>query len=165
MKKLAYLNTILLLCFCSLVHAQKKGRTSEKTNSTEIAMDGLKLRNIGPAFLSGRIADIAIHPKDQNVWYVAVASGGIWKTVNAGTTWTPLFDEEASYSTGCITIDPNNPSTIWVGTGENVGGRHIGYGDGVYRSKDGGSSWENMGLKNSQHISEIIVHPSNPDIV
>lgn len=126
---------------------------------------GLEFRNIGPAFMSGRIADIAIHPENESVWYVAVGSGGVWKTTNAGTTWTPLFDEQPVYSTGCITIDPNNPHTIWVGTGENVGGRHVGFGDGIYRSRDGGKTWKNMGLKNSEHISKIIVHPDNSDVI
>jgi photosystem II stability/assembly factor-like uncharacterized protein len=126
---------------------------------------GLELRNIGPAFASGRIADIAIHPDNENCWYVAVGSGGVWKTMNSGVTWTPLFDKENSYSTGCVTIDPSNPSTVWVGTGENVGGRHVGFGDGVYKSMDGGKTWKNMGLKNSEHISRIVVHPSNSQVV
>jgi photosystem II stability/assembly factor-like uncharacterized protein len=132
---------------------------------TSRAFDGLKLRAIGPALMSGRIADVAIDPAHPSTWYVAVGSGGVWKTVNAGTTWTPLFDKEASYSIGCVTIDPSNPNVIWVGTGENVGGRHVGYGDGVYRSRDGGASWENLGLKDSQHVSKILVHPKNPDVV
>lgn len=126
---------------------------------------GLKFRSIGPASMSGRIADIAIHPDDDNIWYVAVGSGGVWKTTNAGVTWTPVFDEQSSYSIGCITLDPQNPNTVWVGTGENVGGRHVGYGDGIYRSDDGGKSWKNMGLKNSEHISKIIVHPDHSDII
>jgi len=126
---------------------------------------GLELRNIGPAFSSGRIADIAIHPEDENCWYVAVGSGGVWKTENSGITWTPLFDSQNSYSIGCVTIDPVNPNTVWVGTGENVGGRHVGFGDGVYKSMDGGKSWRNMGLGRSEHISKILVHPGNPDIV
>ncbi len=125
----------------------------------------LKFRNIGPAITSGRIADIAIHPDNQNVMYVAVGSGNVWKTVNAGTTYEPIFDNEGSYSIGCITIDPNNPHTIWVGTGENVGGRHVGYGDGIYKSDDDGQSWVNMGLKESEHISRILVHPTNSDII
>ncbi|KAA3610737.1 MAG: glycosyl hydrolase [Calditrichaeota bacterium] len=137
----------------------------DKSILNEQTFSGLKLRGIGPAFTSGRIADIAIHPDDPNLWYVAVGSGGVWKTRNAGTTWQPIFDDQPSYSIGCITIDPNNPSIIWVGTGENVGGRHVGYGDGVYRSLDGGGSWENMGLKKSEHISKIIVHPENSDII
>ena len=126
---------------------------------------GLEFRSLGPALTSGRIADIAIHPNDENVWYVAVGSGGVWKTANAGTTWTPLFDKQPSYSIGCVTIDPNNPSTIWVGTGENVGGRHVGFGDGIYVSHDEGKKWKNMGLKDSEHISKIIVHPENSDVI
>lgn len=125
----------------------------------------LKLRNIGPAFTSGRIADIAIDPTNDSIWYVAVGSGGVWKTENAGTTWESIFDGQGSYSIGAITLDPSNPHTVWVGTGENVGGRHVGYGDGVYKSTDGGASWENKGIKESQHISKIIVHPDNSDII
>lgn len=125
----------------------------------------LKLRNIGPAFTSGRIADIAIDPEDDNVWYVAVGSGGVWKTENAGTTWKSLFDGQGSYSIGAIAIDPHNPHVVWVGTGENVGGRHVGYGDGIYRSTDGGTTWTNMGLKDSEHISRIILHPEDPGVL
>lgn len=125
----------------------------------------LKMRNIGPAFVSGRISDIAIHPDNDNIWYAAVASGGVWKTLNSGVTWKPIFDKQAVYSTGCITLDPSNPATLWLGTGENVGGRHMSFGDGVYKSPDGGKTWKNMGLKNSEHISKIIVHPKNSDII
>ena len=124
---------------------------------------GLKFRNLGPALTSGRIADIAIHPENENIWYIAVGSGGLWKTINAGTTFEPIFDKEKSYSIGCVTIDPNNPATVWVGTGENVGGRHVGFGDGIYVSHDEGKTWKNMGLKASEHISKIIVHPDNSD--
>jgi photosystem II stability/assembly factor-like uncharacterized protein len=128
-------------------------------------LTGLSPRNVGPAFVAGRIADIAVHPHDENVWYVAVASGGVWKTRNAGITWEPIFDDQKSYSTGAITVDPSNPATVWVGTGENVGGRHIGFGDGVYRSTDSGKNWKNMGLPESEHISKIIVHPDDSDVV
>ncbi|MGB5654664.1 MAG: glycosyl hydrolase [Robiginitalea sp.] len=147
------------------VHAQRKKSKSPDVAKQELPLQAFKFRNIGPAFLSGRIADIAIHPENDNVWYVAVGSGGVWKTENAGTTWIPLFDQQNSYSTGCITLDPRNPSTIWVGSGEDVGGRHVAYGDGVYRSKDGGTTWENLGLKGSEHIARIIVHPDNSDVV
>lgn len=126
---------------------------------------GLKLRNVGPAFTSGRIADIAIHPDNENVWYVAVGSGGVWKTINSGTTWKPIFDSQKSYSIGAITIDPSNTHTIWVGTGENVGGRHVAFGDGIYVSHDDGASWKNMGLNKSEHISKIIVHPEDSNTV
>ncbi len=165
MKKLLQINFIFCVLFVSssqLTNAQKAKEVSLLTDTT---FTGLKFRSIGPAFMSGRIADIAIHPKHENTWYVAVGSGGVWKTSNAGTTWVPLFDEQPSYSTGCVTIDPSNPHTVWVGTGENVGGRHVGFGDGIYKSEDDGKTWKNMGLKNSEHISKIIVHPSNSKII
>ncbi len=152
----------LFTIFTSGALAQKKKDDPILTDKT---FDGLKLRNIGPAFMSGRIADIAILPNDNNTWNIGVGSGGVWKTENAGITWKPIFDEQPSYSIGCITIDPNNPHVIWVGSGENIGGRHVGYGDGIYRSQDGGIHWENMGLKESQHISKIIVHPENSAII
>ena len=92
----------------------------------------LKFRSVGPAFMSGRIGDVAIDPVNPNTWYIAVASGGLWKTTNAGTTFKPIFDNKSSYSMGCVTIDPSIHTTVWLGTGENNGGRHIGIGDGVY---------------------------------
>ncbi len=122
-------------------------------------------RSIGPAFMSGRISDIDLHPDDPATWFVCVGSGGVWRTDNAGTTWTPLFDDQDVYSIGALTIDPSNPDVLWVGTGENIGGRHAGWGDGIYRSTDGGQSWENMGLAESERISQIIVHPDDPDTV
>lgn len=128
-------------------------------------LSGLKWRNLGPAFMSGRISDIDWDPEDSSVWYVAAGSGGVWKTENAGVSWTPIFDNEASYSIGNVTVDPSNPSRVWVGTGEDVGGRHVGFGDGIYRSDDGGATWSNMGLNESQHISTILVHPDNSDVV
>ena len=170
MKKLWILLPLVALVFASTWAQRPRSRDAasapmpEKKAQSAIndqTLSGLKWRNIGPAFTSGRIVDLAIHPNNDNVWYVAVASGGVWKTENAGVTFTPIFDHEASYSIGCITIDPNNPDVIWVGTGENDGGRHIGFGDGVYRSTDGGNTWKNMGLKASEHIAKIIVHPNN----
>ncbi|KPK03387.1 MAG: glycosyl hydrolase [Gemmatimonas sp. SG8_28] len=131
----------------------------------ETSYDALAFRNIGPAINGGRIADIAIHPDDGSVWYVAVGSGGVWKTENAGTTWQPIFDGESSYSIGSVALDPSNPATVWVGTGEDVGGRHVGYGDGVYKSTDGGKTWKNMGLTASEHISTMLVHPDDSDVV
>ena len=133
--------------------------------SLSSALSGFKFRSVGPAFMSGRIADIAIDPTNENTWYVAVGSGGVWKTTNAGTTWTPLTDNMPFYSTGCITIDPSNNASIWLGTGENVGGRHVGIGHGIYHSTDGGKSWKDKGLKKSEHISKIIVHPNNSNTI
>ena len=126
---------------------------------------GLKLRSIGPAMISGRIVDLAVNPRDKKTWYIGAAAGGVWKTTNAGTTWTPVFDNQSTYSIGAITIDPKNPNTIWVGTGENNAQRAVAYGDGVYRSIDGGRSWQNMGLHESEHIGKIIVDPRNSDII
>ena len=131
----------------------------------EATFKGLELRGIGPALMSGRIADIVIHPDNNNVWYVAAGSGHVWKTDNSGTTWTPIFDDQGSYSIGAIALDPNNPNLVWVGTGENVSGRHAGYGDGVYRSRDGGKSWENMGLEASERIGMIRIDPRDSNTI
>ena len=137
----------------------------EESRWSAETFSGLELRSIGPALMSGRIADIAIDPHDQSTWYVAVGSGNVWKTTNAGTTWSPIFDQEGSYSIGCVTIDPSDRHTIWVGTGENVSGRHVGYGDGVYKSLDGGQTWQNMGLQDSEHIGTILVDPRDSKVV
>ncbi|MEO0570385.1 MAG: glycosyl hydrolase [Bacteroidota bacterium] len=149
---------VLFSLFSALFTFSTFAQESEKKDDI---YKGLKFRNIGPALTSGRIADIAVHPKDASTWYIAVGSGGVWKTINSGTTFQPLFDGQSSYSIGCVAIDPVNPSTVWVGTGENVGGRHVGFGDGIYVSQDEGKSWKNMGLKGSEHISKIIIHPDN----
>jgi photosystem II stability/assembly factor-like uncharacterized protein len=164
MKKLTLTFAIglLMTATISVGFAQENEEKSPLNAST---FSGLELRSIGPALKSGRIADIAIHPENNNIWYVAVGSGGVWKTLNSGTTWKPIFDGQKVYSIGCVSIDPNNPHTVWVGTGENVGGRHVGIGDGIYKSDDDGASWENMGLKKSQHISKILIHPENSDII
>ncbi|WP_242094907.1 WD40/YVTN/BNR-like repeat-containing protein [Aestuariivivens sediminicola] len=159
--KITSLYAILIcvsLFFSSGLSAQEK---DNDTTEIEKVLSGLKFRSIGPAFMSGRIADIAIDPNNQNIWYVAVGSGGVWKTVNAGTTWSCLTENQPFYSTGCLTIDPNNSNTIWLGTGENVGGRHVGIGHGIYVSHDGGKNWKQSGLTKSEHISKIIVNPKN----
>ncbi len=145
--------------------APTKAAPAARLLLTSELLSGLAFRNIGPAVMSGRISDIAIHPRDRHTWYVAVGSGGVWKTENAGTTWTPVFDAQASYSIGCVTLDPSNPETVWVGTGENVSGRHVGFGDGVYRSLNGGKTWANMGLAKSEHIGRILVDPRDSNVV
>ena len=133
--------------------------------SVQQAADALQLREIGPAVAGGRIADVEVHPHDASTWYVGVGSGGVWKTTNAGTTFTPIFDDQPSYSIGEIALAPSNPEIVWVGTGENVSGRHVAWGTGVYRSLDGGASWENMGLGATEHIGKILVHPEDSDVV
>jgi len=129
------------------------------------AFAGLKARDIGPAVTSGRISDFAMHPDGWQVFYAAVASGGVWKTENGGITWTPIFDNEGSYAVGTIELDPNNPDTVWVGTGEDNAQRSVGFGDGVYRSLDGGRSWTNMGLKDSGHIGSIEIDPRDSKVI
>ena len=126
---------------------------------------GIPMRSIGPALTSGRVADFAFDPDHPEVHYVAMASGNLWKTENNGITWTPVFDQEGSYAIGVVELDPGNPNTVWVGTGENNAQRSVGSGDGVYRSLDGGKNWKNMGLKDSGHISMIRIHPEHSNIV
>jgi photosystem II stability/assembly factor-like uncharacterized protein len=121
----------------------------------------LELRSIGPAVMGGRVSDFAFHPTRRQEFYAAHAVGGLWKTTNNGITWTAVFEKEGAYSIGVVTIDPSNPNIVWVGTGENNSQRSVAYGDGVYKSADGGKSWTNMGLRNSEHISQIYVDPDN----
>jgi hypothetical protein len=126
---------------------------------------GLKLRSVGPALMSGRVIAFAVEPSNPARYYVAAASGGVWKTTNAGDSFTPVFDDQGSYSIGAIALDPKNPSTVWVGTGELNSQRSVGYGDSVYRSDDGGKTWKNMGLKRSEHIARIVVDPRDSKVV
>ena len=167
---------VLMLLFAGVTDSalakKKKAKDKpeeEKTKKEETLsaknFGALKPRLIGPALTEGRISDLVVHPENEAIWYIAVASGGVWRTDNAGTTWTPIFDGQSSYSTGCITIDPNNHDVVWVGSGENNSQRSVGYGDGVYKSIDGGKSWKNMGLKDSQHIGKIMVDPRDSNVV
>lgn len=128
-------------------------------------LKGLALRSIGPAINSGRISDIAVTPEAHQRIFVAAASGGVWRTDNGGTTWTPVFDEQGSYSIGCVALDPTNPDVVWVGSGENNSQRSVSFGDGVYKSLDGGVTWTNVGLTDSEHIGRIAIDPRDPDVV
>src|SRR5687768_257634 len=168
---------ILALAFLTFaitppLYAQRGGAKTAKTDTTPKAPDvtagtiaGLSARAIGPAVMGGRVLNVAVHPANPGIMYVGTASGGLWKTSNGGAQWTPLMDGEGSYSIGWVTIDPNNANVIWVGTGERNSQRSVAYGDGVYKSDDGGRSWTNVGLKNSEHIGRIVVHPKNSNIV
>jgi photosystem II stability/assembly factor-like uncharacterized protein len=153
----------LAISILSFPQDEKPDKNKDPMNSSTFS--GLKFRNIGPAFSSGRIADFAVNPKNHNEYYVATASGNIWKTNNSGTTFKPIFDKYGAYSIGCITIDPNNPYVVWTGTGENNHQRALGYGNGVYKSTDAGSTWKNMGLKDSRQIGGIVIDPRNSEIV
>lgn len=169
----------IILCislFCStdvLAQKKKKDKNKEEAKTEKKDKDalnsgtlsGLKFRAIGPALTSGRISDFAVNPEKHSEYYVAVSSGGVWKTENSGTTFKPIFDSQGSYSIGVVEMAPTNPFTIWVGTGENNGQRSVAYGDGVYKSIDGGKSWKNMGLKKSEHIGKILIDPRDENTV
>jgi len=144
---------------------EAKDKDEKKGGMTADTFSGLKFRSIGPAVASGRVASIAVNPKNKFEYYVGVASGGVWKTVNDGTTWTPVFDGEGSFSIGWVTLDPNDPAVVWVGTGENNSQRSVDYGDGIYRSDDGGKNWQNLGLKKSEHIGRVVVDPRDSKVV
>jgi photosystem II stability/assembly factor-like uncharacterized protein len=165
---------ILAIAFLPAGLTAKEKTKKDEKDKKEVKKDsilnsalvsGLKFRSIGPAFTSGRIADFAVNPANHNEWYVAVASGHIWKTVNNGVTFEPIFDNNGTYSIGCLALDPGNPYVVWAGTGENNHQRSLGYGNGVYRSNDGGKSWNNMGLKDSRQIGKIVVDPRNSSVV
>jgi len=127
--------------------------------------NGLRFRSLGPAFTSGRVIGFAVEPNNPSRFLVASASGGVWKTVNDGTTWAPVFDREGSYSIGAIALDPKNPLTVWVGTGENNSQRSVSYGSGLYRSDDGGKTWKNAGFKSSEHIGRIAIDPKDSNTI
>ena len=165
MNRLFILGMILLICVSSVVKSQDETEGGDKDFYKSSTFNGLKFRSIGPAIASGRISDIAVNPENCNEYYAAAASGGVWKSTNAGITWEPIYENQNSYSIGCLAIDSNNPFVVWVGSGENNSQRSVSYGDGVYKSTDGGKNWKNMGLKNSEHIGKIIIDPSNSNIV
>jgi len=169
------LATVLLACLSFTVSAQ-----APNAKTTPVAFDAdsarlaeLPWRSIGPAVTSGRVVDFAVPegPKSQiggrlgELFYVASASGGVWKTTNGGTTWESIFDHQGSASIGDIAVAPSNPQILWVGTGEANNQRSSSWGDGVYKSENGGKTWTNMGLKKSEHIGRVIVNPANPEIV
>jgi photosystem II stability/assembly factor-like uncharacterized protein len=147
---------IILFCLMStLIHAQSVHTTNFNLN----------LRNIGPANPGGRVVDIEAHPDDFTKVYVASASGGVWKSTNAGTTWQPIFDKYETASIGDIAIDPMNKNTLWVGTGEANNRNSVSWGNGIYKSIDGGKTFENKGLQSTQQISRVLVNPKNSDDV
>lgn len=155
---------LLVSAFTSVLISKEETKPAQATIS-ETVSKGLKFRNIGPSTASGRILDIAVNPNNQDEFYLATAGGGVWKTSNHGTSFQPVFDGQRSFSIGCISIDPTNTNTVWVGSGENNSQRAVSYGDGIYKSQDGGKTWKNMGLKTSEHIAKIHIDPKNPNNV
>lgn len=161
----SFLFIALALLIASNSIGQKNKENESNTDVYSKSINALKFRSVGPALNSGRISDLAIHPKDPNTWLIAVASGGVWRTTNHGNTFEPVFDHQKVYSIASVTYSLSNPNTVWVGTGENNNQRSVAYGDGVYKSLDGGKTFKNMGLKNSEHIGNIIIHPNDENIV
>src|SRR5215212_9084448 len=126
---------------------------------------GLELRSLGPALATGRVQDVEIDPKNPSVWYVATAFGGLWKTVNRGITFTPVFDDQGSFTLCCVVVDPKDSNVVWVGSGENTSQRSAHFGDGVYKSTDAGETWKRMGLARSEHIGKILIDPRHSNVV
>ena len=153
----------VVIVLLSLMLSLPAVAASEKAKGP--ALDGMSLRGIGPAITSGRIADLAVNPENPAEIWLAFASGGVWRTRDHGISWKPVFDRQGSYSIGVVTLDPNDPMTVWVGTGENNSQRSVSYGDGVYKSTDGGETWQNMGLKDSEHIGKILVDPRDSNVI
>ena len=129
------------------------------------SLKNLHFREIGPATMGGRIDDYAVVESNTNIMYAATASGGVYKTVNGGITWVPVFDDQPVSTIGDVTVSQSEPDTVWVGTGESNNRQSSSWGNGVYKSTDGGKTWQNMGLKDTHHIGRIVIHPTNPNIV
>jgi photosystem II stability/assembly factor-like uncharacterized protein len=162
---LTLLLSVAIAVTITAAEPEKPDKSEKADKYGEKTFAGLELRPIGPALTSGRILDLAVDPHDSRVWYIATAGGGVWKTTNAGTSFNPIFDDEKSHSIGCVTVDPKDSLVVWVGSGENNSQRSVSMGDGVYKSVDGGRSWNNVGLDKSEHIGKILVDPRDSNVV
>jgi len=153
--------TVISLFFCMLIALPEAyGQTID-----EELLKNITYRSIGPTRQSGRFVDFAVPEQKPYTFYAATASGGLWKTINNGQTFEPIFDFENVFSIGDVTVAPSDPNIVWVGTGEGNNSRSSYWGDGLYKSTDAGKTWKNMGLKESHHIGRIVIHPENVDIV
>jgi len=166
MKKTIIAFTVSILFVTSgFLFAQKSSAKTEPDSLKNISLSGLQFRSIGPAITGGRVRHIKVNPQNKSEYYIASGSGSLWKTTNRGTTFSPSFENQNTYAIGAVEIDPTNPNVLWVGTGENSNHNNSGYGDGIYKSEDGGKSWNNMGLKTSEHIGGIAIDPNNSNTV
>ena len=154
---------VLVLVLCAAAAAiDLNGQADRMTRET---FKDFSFRPLGPGLTTGRVQDVAIDPRNPSVWYVAAASGNLWKTDNRGNTFTPVFDEYGSYSLGAVVVDPRDSNIVWLGTGENANQRSVSFGDGVYKSTDAGKTWKRMGLENSEHIQNIVIDPRTSNVV
>ncbi|MEJ2186857.1 MAG: glycosyl hydrolase [Gemmatimonadota bacterium] len=157
---------LCLVAFTLLLASPRAGVAQTSSDAfTAATLDGLRFRNIGPANMSGRVVDIAVVDRNPYVFYVAAATGGVWKTVNNGVTFQPVFQHESTVSVGAIAVSQVDPSIVWVGTGERASRQSNSWGDGVYKSTDGGRTWHHMGLRATKEVGRIALDPTNPDIV
>jgi photosystem II stability/assembly factor-like uncharacterized protein len=157
---------LMIATLAACVIAVVTGQTPSETDGvTADVLKGIELRSIGPTLTTGRIQDIEIDPKNPNVWYVATAFGGLWKTENRGITFAPIFDSSISFTLCCVVVDPKDSAVVWLGTGENTSQRSAHFGDGVYKSTDAGKTWKRVGLEKSEHIGKILIDPRNSNVV
>ena len=154
---------LLVAAMAMAAAALPAGQAQDRFN--EQTLKGIELRSIGPGFVTGRIQDVQIDPKNPSVWYVASAFGGLWKTENRGVSFTPIFDQGPSFNLCCIVIDPKDSNVLWLGTGENTSQRSAHFGDGLYKSTDAGKTWKRVGLEHSEHIGKIQIDPRNSNVV
>src|SRR5580698_7304966 len=164
MKKLVFGMALAVLAAGPLVVARQAPSTSKLTPAT---FEDLKIRNLGPGLVTGRVVDVAVDPKNPDIYYVASAFGGLWKSSSRGIDWTQVFpnEDEGSFSMCCVVIDPKDSNVLWIGTGERNSQRSAHFGDGVYKSTDAGTTWKNMGLQTSEHIGKILIDPRNSNVV
>ncbi len=148
-----------------ILGATPSAATAQGSMPSSDALEGLAFRTIGPAIMSGRIVDLAVVEADPTVWYAATSTGGLWKTTTNGVTLTPLFDQQSVHSIGDVVVHQRDTNVVWIGTGERASRQSTSWGDGVYKSVDGGETWEHMGLPDSKHIGRIVLHPEDPDVV
>ncbi len=150
----------LCILFSSFSQAQQNAEVDYAS-----LWEPLKMRNIGPAIMGGRVVDFAVVESNTSVIYAAIGPSGVWKSINNGITWEPVFDQEATVAVGAVEVSQSHPDIVWVGTGEGTSRNSVGIGDGVYKSEDGGATWKNMGLEDTRHISQILIDRNDPDIV
>ena len=165
MKRLFLATAAALALAATAILAAGQGPGAASDRLTADVLKGIELRNIGPTLATGRVVDVQIDPRNPSVWYVASAFGGLWKTVNRGVTFTPIFDDGGSFTLCCIAIDPRDSNVLYLGTGESNSQRSAHFGDGVYKSTDAGATWKHVGLASSEHIGKILIDPRNTNVV